>query len=119
LPIKLTVANTILLTVARHTRRLPRLSSVLGRRSDLRQEHARRFGVISVYDIQQGSRWATVPIYYESRMAKLELDAREKPNDEDFEKQQKGGIDRKEKLKTKWPRKAVSAEKRVALIAKD
>ena len=60
---------------------------------------------ISVYDIQRAV-WdkATVPIYYESRLAKLELNESERPKiDPDFEEATEGEeVDRKEKLKSKW-----------------
>ncbi len=79
---------------------------------------------ISVYDIQRAVEdKATVPIYYESRLAKLELAEAEKPTiDSDFEEATEGEeIDRKEKLKTKWAQleAVVGAEKRVALVARD
>jgi hypothetical protein len=60
---------------------------------------------ISIYDIQRAVEdKATVPIYYESRLAKLELDEAERPKiDPDFEEATEGEeIDRKEKLKSKW-----------------
>ena len=66
---------------------------------------------------------ATVPIYYESRLAKLALDEDEKPNiDPDFEEATEGEeIDRTEKLKTKWAQleAVVGAENRVGQIADD
>jgi type I restriction enzyme R subunit len=79
---------------------------------------------ISVYDIQRAVEdKATVPIYYESRLAKLELDETEKPKiDPDFEEATEGEeIDKKEKLKSKWAQleAVVGAEKRMELIAKD
>jgi type I restriction enzyme R subunit len=79
---------------------------------------------ISIYDIQRAVEdKATVPIYYESRLANLELDETEKPKiDPDFEEATEGEeIDRKEKLKSKWAQleAVVGAEKRVKLIAKD
>jgi type I restriction enzyme R subunit len=79
---------------------------------------------ISVYDIQRAVEdKATVPIYYESRLAKLELDETEKPKvDPDFEVVTEGEeIERKEKLKTKWAQleAIVGAEKRLKLIATD
>jgi type I restriction enzyme R subunit len=58
---------------------------------------------ISVYDIQRAVQdGATVPIYYESRLAKLALDEAERPKiDPDFEDATEGEeIERKEKLKT-------------------
>jgi len=79
---------------------------------------------ISVYDIRRAVEdGATVPIYYESRLAKLELDERNRPRiDEEFEEVTEGEeIERKEKLKTKWAalEALVGAEKRIDLIAKD
>src|SRR5690606_34445702 len=60
---------------------------------------------ISVYDIQRAVEdGATVPIYYESRLAKLTLDTSLQPRlDADFEEATEGEeVDRKERLKTKW-----------------
>ena len=60
---------------------------------------------ISVYDILRSEEdKATVPIYYESRLAKLVLDEAEKPSiDPDFEEATEGEeIEQKEALKTKW-----------------
>ncbi|MDA8219319.1 MAG: HsdR family type I site-specific deoxyribonuclease, partial [Dehalococcoidales bacterium] len=79
---------------------------------------------ISVYDIQRAVEdGATVPIYYESRLAKLALDERERPRlDEDFEEATEGEeVARKEKLKSKWAalEAVVGAERRVGLIARD
>ena len=79
---------------------------------------------ISVYDIQRAVEdGATVPIYYESRLAKLALDETERPQiDAGFEEVTEGEeVDRREKLKTKWAQleAIVGAEKRVALIARD
>jgi len=79
---------------------------------------------ISIYDIQQAVRdGATVPIYYESRLAKLELDEAERPKiDVEFEEVTEGEeVERKEKLKTKWAQleAIVGAEKRLKLIAQD
>ncbi len=79
---------------------------------------------ISVYDIQRAVQdGATVPIYYESRLAKLELNEEEIPHlDEEFEEATEGEeIDRKERLKTKWAQleALVGTEKRLGLIAKD
>ena len=66
---------------------------------------------------------ATVPIYYESRLAKLELDEAEKPKlDEEFEEATEGKeVEHKERLKTKWAQleALVGAEKRLKLIAED
>ena len=79
---------------------------------------------ISVYDIQRAVEdRATVPIYYESRLAKLTLDERERPTiDAGFEEATEGEeVDRKEKLKTKWAQleAVVGAEKRLKLVAED
>jgi type I restriction enzyme R subunit len=79
---------------------------------------------ISVYDIQQAvTDGATVPIYYESRLAKLALDEAERPRiDSDFEEATEGEeVERKERIKTKWAQleAVVGAEKRLALVAQD
>jgi type I restriction enzyme, R subunit len=79
---------------------------------------------ISVYDIRQAVYdGATVPIYYEGRLAKLDLDAAEKPHiDPDFEEATEGEeVEQKEYLKTKWAQleAVVGAEKRVRLVAQD
>ncbi len=79
---------------------------------------------IHIYDIHQAVEdKATVPIYYESRLARLALDENERPRlDEDFEEATEGEeLSKKEKLKTKWAAQEalVGAEKRVDLIAKD
>jgi type I restriction enzyme R subunit len=79
---------------------------------------------ISVYDIQRAvADGATVPIYYESRLAKLGLAADEKPHiDPQFEEATEGEeVDRKEKLKSKWAQleAVVGSEKRLRVIASD
>ena len=79
---------------------------------------------ISIYDIQRSVEdGATVPIYYEGRLAKLALDERERPRiDPDFEEATEGEeIERKEKLKTRWAQleAVVGAEQRVKQIAED
>jgi type I restriction enzyme R subunit len=79
---------------------------------------------ISVYDIQRAVQdKATVPIYYESRLAKVALDESEKPHiDASFEDVTEGEeVERKEKLKTKWAQieAVVGTEKRLSVIAKD
>ena len=79
---------------------------------------------ISVYDIQRAvDDGATVPIYYEGRLAKLALDPAERPRvDAEFEEATEGEeVERKEKLKTKWAQleAVVGSEKRVKLIAED
>jgi type I restriction enzyme R subunit len=79
---------------------------------------------ISVYDIQRAVQdGATVPIYYESRLATLALDEAERPKiDPDFEEATEGEeVERKEKLKTKWAQleAIVGADKRLRLVAQD
>ena len=79
---------------------------------------------ISVYDIARAVEdGATVPIYYESRLAKLALDEDELPEiDAGFEEATEGEeVERREKLKTRWAQleAIVGAEKRVALVAHD
>jgi type I restriction enzyme R subunit len=79
---------------------------------------------ISVYDIQRAVEdGATVPIYYESRLAKLDLDEAEKPRiDPDFEEVTEGEeIELKEKLKSKWAQleAVVGTDKRLELVAAD
>jgi type I restriction enzyme R subunit len=79
---------------------------------------------ISVYDIQRAVfDGATVPIYYESRLAKLELKASERPKiDPEFEEATEGEeVERKEKLKSKWAQleAVVGSENRIKLIARD
>jgi type I restriction enzyme, R subunit len=79
---------------------------------------------ISVYDIQRAVQdRATVPIYYESRLAKLALEETERPTiDPDFEEATEGEeVERKEKLKSKWAQleAIVGSEKRLKLIAAD
>ena len=79
---------------------------------------------ISVYDITRSEAdGATVPIYYESRLAQLALDEREKPHiDPEFEELTEGEeLERKEELKTKWAQleAVVGADNRVRQIAED
>ena len=79
---------------------------------------------ISIYDIQQAvNDGATVPIFYESRLAKIELDENEKPHiDPEFEEVTEAEeTTQKEKLKTKWAQleKLMGTEKRLGLIADD
>jgi len=79
---------------------------------------------ISVYDIQRAVQdGATVPIYYESRLAKLALDESERPKiDPGFEEATEGEeVARKEKLKTKWAQleAVVGSDKRLAIVARD
>ncbi len=79
---------------------------------------------IDIYDIQRAVEdKATVPIYYEGRMAKLELAESERPHiDPEFEEvTESEEQSTKEKLKTKWARLTalVGAEKRINLVAQD
>ena len=66
---------------------------------------------------------ATVPIYYESRLARLALDEGEKPNiDPDFEEATEGEeVERRERLKTRWAQleAVVGTEKRLSIVAQD
>ena len=114
---------------ARHMRdALPRASFIgfTGTPIELRDANTRAvFGdYISVYDIQRAVEdKATVPIYYENRLAKVVLNEDERPKiDPDFEEATEGEeIERKEKLKTKWAQleAIVGAEKRLKLVAED
>jgi len=79
---------------------------------------------ISIYDIQRAvADKATVPIYYESRISKLSLNASELPKlDAEFEEITEGEeLTKKEKLKTKWAalEALVGDPKRIALVASD
>ena len=114
---------------ARHMRdALPHASFVgfTGTPIELQDANTRAvFGdYISIYDIQRAVEdKATVPIYYESRLARLLLDENERPNiDPDFEDATEGEeIARQERLKTKWAQleAIVGTEKRLKLIAQD
>ena len=79
---------------------------------------------ISVYDIQRAVvDGATVPIYYESRLARLELKESERPTiDPQFEEATEGEeVERKEKLKSRWAQleAVVGSENRIQLVARD
>ena len=114
---------------ARHMRdALPNASFVgfTGTPIELQDANTRAvFGdYISIYDIQRSVEdGATVPIYYESRLAKLSLEESERPTiDPEFEEATEGEeVERREKLKTKWAQleAVVGAEKRVEQIAED
>ena len=114
---------------ARHMRdALPNASFVgfTGTPIELQDANTRAvFGdYISIYDIQKAVEdGATVPIYYESRLAKLALDEDEKPTiDPEFDEATEGEeIERREKLKTKWAQleAVVGAEKRLKQVAQD
>ena len=79
---------------------------------------------IDIYDIARAvDDGATVPIYYESRLAKLDLPETEKPRvDEEFEEVTEGEEESaKEKIKTKWAalEALVGTERRLSLVAAD
>ncbi len=79
---------------------------------------------ISIYDVKRAVEdGATVPIYYESRLAKLDLKPEEKPRlDEGFEEITEGEEERRrEKLKTKWAalESVVGTGRRLSLVAAD
>jgi type I restriction enzyme R subunit len=79
---------------------------------------------ISIYDIQRAVEdKATVPIYYESRLAKLNLPEEMKPRvDSDFEEATEGEeIERRERLRTKWAamEAIVGTESRLRTVAED
>ncbi len=79
---------------------------------------------VDVYDIQRSIEdKATVPIYYEGRLAKIELDEAQKLTiDEEFEEATEGEeLSQQEKLKTKWAamEALVGAEERLRLTAED
>ncbi|MEO2090491.1 MAG: type I restriction endonuclease subunit R, partial [Gemmataceae bacterium] len=93
-------------------------------------EHADRntpqvFGeYIDIYDIQRAVEdGATVKIYYEGRLAKLDLKESEKPKlDAEFEEVTEGEEqDAKEKAKSRWARleALVGSDTRLGLVAKD
>ena len=114
---------------ARHMREaLPNASFIgfTGTPIELEDKNTRAvFGdYVSIYDIERAVKdGATVPIYYESRLAKLALDESEKPKlDEEFEELTEGEeVEHKERLKTKWAQleALVGTDKRIALIAQD
>jgi len=114
---------------ARHMRdALPHASFVgfTGTPIELQDANTRAvFGdYISVYDIQRAVEdGATVPIYYESRLAKLTLQENERPHiDPDFEEATEGEeVERKEKLKTRWAQleAVVGSDQRLGIVAAD
>ncbi|MBP6531090.1 MAG: type I restriction endonuclease subunit R, partial [Burkholderiales bacterium] len=115
--------------LARHMRdALPQASFIGFTGTPIEQTDANTRAVfgdyISIYDIQRAvADKATVPIYYESRIAKLGLNASELPAiDEEFDEiTEDEELSRKEKLKTKWAalEALVGDPKRVKLIAAD
>ena len=114
---------------ARHMREaLPNASFIgfTGTPIELTDKNTRAvFGdYVSIYDIERAVKdGATVPIYYESRLAKLELKETERPRlDEEFEEATEGEeVEHKERLKTRWAQleALVGTEKRLNLIAED
>lgn len=79
---------------------------------------------IDIYDISRAVEdGATVPIYYESRLARIELDENERPNiDSEIEALLEGEEEpNAERAKRKWStiEALVGSEKRIALIAAD
>lgn len=79
---------------------------------------------IDVYDISRAVEdEVTVPIYYESRLARVELDEEEKPkiDAEIAELTEEDALDEQEKLKRRWAsiEALVGSQKRLALIAQD
>ena len=114
---------------ARHMRdALPRASFIGFTGTPIEHKDANTRAVfgdyISIYDVRRAVEdHATVPIYYESRLAKLGLNDGERPNiDADFEEATEGEESaRKERLKTRWAQleAVVGAETRLALVARD
>jgi type I restriction enzyme R subunit len=79
---------------------------------------------IDIYDISRAVEdGATVPIYYESRLARIELDEDERPNidAEIAELTEDEAQSEQERLKRKWAsvEALVGSEKRIALVAED
>jgi type I restriction enzyme R subunit len=79
---------------------------------------------IDVYDILQSKEdKATVPIYYEARLAKIDLKPEERPKiDPNFEEVTEGAEESsKESLRRKWAQleAMVGTDKRIALVTED
>ena len=114
---------------ARHIRDgLPKASFIgfTGTPVELEDRNTRAvFGdYIDVYDIGQSvADGATVPIYYEARLAKIDLDQEERPHlDAEFEEvTESEELHLKEAQKRKWSQleKVVGSEKRLTMIAED
>jgi len=114
---------------ARHMRdALPEASFIGFTGTPIEKEDANTRAVfgnyIGIYDIRRSEQdEATVPIYYESRLARLALDEGERLNiDPDFEEATEGEeVNRKERLKSKWAQleAIVGAGKRLRLVAED
>ncbi|MGH7481793.1 MAG: type I restriction endonuclease subunit R [Longimicrobiales bacterium] len=114
---------------ARHMRdALPNASFIGFTGTPIEKEDANTRAVfgdyISIYDIQRAVEdRATVPIYYESRLAKLTLDEAEKPAiDTEFEEVTEGEESaRRDRLRSRWARleAVVGSEHRLKLLAND
>jgi type I restriction enzyme R subunit len=114
---------------ARHLRdALPQASFIgfTGTPIELTDKNTRAvFGeYISIYDIQRAVEdGTTVPIYYEGRLAKLQLEESERPRiDAEFEEVTEGEEEeRRERLKSRWAQLEAIAgtKKRIDLIARD
>jgi type I restriction enzyme R subunit len=79
---------------------------------------------VDVYDIVRAVEdRATVPIYYEPRLAKIQLLKESTPKiDQDFEELTEGEeVDKKDKLKSKWAKleAMIGSESRIKLVAQD
>ena len=79
---------------------------------------------VDVYDIEQSvDDGATVRIFYESRLAKLELKPEERPKiDQEFEEATEGEeLEGKQRLKSRWSQleKVAGSPRRIKRIAKD
>ena len=79
---------------------------------------------IDIYDISRGVEdGATVPIYYESRLARIEIDEAEKPmlDDEIADLTEDEAAAELERLKRRWANveAVVGTEKRLRLVAQD
>ena len=79
---------------------------------------------IDIYDISRAVEdGATVPIYYESRLARIELDEDERPkiDAEIADLTEDEAATEQERLKRKWAsvEALVGADKRLALVAED
>ena len=89
-----------------------------------RSTHAVFGEYVDTYDVKQAVEdGATVKIYYESRLAKLELKPEERPKiDPKFEEVTEGEeVEGKEKLKSKWARleKVAGSPRRLEKISRD
>ena len=114
---------------ARHMRdALPRASFVGFTGTPIEKQDANTRAVfgdyISIYDIKRSVEdKATVPIYYESRLARLSLDEEQRPViDEDFAEITEGEeAERKDRIKRKWAQleAVVGAEDRLRAVAAD